>query len=54
MVGVERFAKRLPAALIALIVGIAISRIFDLAGMGVEVVEEIPVASWDRRSPTSA
>jgi high affinity sulfate transporter 1 len=42
MVGVERFVHRLPAALVALVVGIAISRIFDLAGEGVEVIEKIP------------
>ena len=42
MVGVERFAHRLPAALLALVVGIAISRLFDLAEHGVEVIEEIP------------
>ena len=42
MVGVERFLHRLPAALIALVVGIAISRIFDLGAHGVEVIEEIP------------
>ena len=42
MVGVERFAHRLPAALLALVVGIAISRLFDLAEEGVEVIEEIP------------
>jgi sulfate permease, SulP family len=42
MVGVERFAKRLPAALIALIVGIALSRILGLEAQGVEVVAEIP------------
>jgi sulfate permease, SulP family len=42
MVGVERFAKRLPAALLALIVGIALSRILGLEARGVEVVQEIP------------
>ncbi len=42
MVAVERFAHRLPAALLALVVGIAISRLFDLAERGVEVIEEIP------------
>jgi high affinity sulfate transporter 1 len=42
MIAVERYAHRLPAALVALIVGIAISRIFDLAAHGVEVIEHIP------------
>ena len=42
MVAVERYVHRLPAALVALVVGIAVSRLFDLAERGVEVVEEIP------------
>jgi sulfate permease, SulP family len=42
MVGVERFAHRLPAALVALVLGILSSRAFDLADRGVEVIEEIP------------
>jgi MFS superfamily sulfate permease-like transporter len=42
MVTVERFAHRVPAALVALVVGIGISRLFDLVERGVEVVEEIP------------
>jgi high affinity sulfate transporter 1 len=42
MVVVERFAHRLPAALVALVFGIVVSRAFDLAERGVEVIEEIP------------
>jgi high affinity sulfate transporter 1 len=42
MVAVERFAHRVPAALVALVLGIAASRLLDLAERGVEVVEEIP------------
>jgi high affinity sulfate transporter 1 len=42
MVGVERYVHRLPAALVALATGIAISRLFDLGERGVEVIEEIP------------
>ena len=42
MLGAGRFGHRLPAALIALVVGIAISRIFDLAAHDVEVIEKIP------------
>ena len=42
MVAVERVAHRLPAALVALVLGIVISRAFDLADRGVEVIEEIP------------
>jgi sulfate permease, SulP family len=42
MVTVERVAHRLPAALVALVLGIVISRAFDLAEHGVEVIEEIP------------
>jgi high affinity sulfate transporter 1 len=41
MVAVERVARRLPAALVALVLGIGISRIFGLAERGVEVIEEI-------------
>jgi SulP family sulfate permease len=42
MIAMERFAHRLPAALVALFLGIAISRIFDLGAHGVEVIESIP------------
>lgn len=42
MLLVERFAHRLPAALVALVFGIVVSRVFDLAEHGVEVIEEIP------------
>jgi sulfate permease, SulP family len=42
MVAVERFAHRLPAALVALVFGIVVSQVFDLAARGVEVIEEIP------------
>ena len=42
MIAVERFAHRLPAALVALMLGIVVSRAFDLADRGVEVIEEIP------------
>jgi high affinity sulfate transporter 1 len=42
MVAVERVAHRLPAALVALVLGIVISRAFDLAAHGVEVIEDIP------------
>jgi SulP family sulfate permease len=42
MIVMERFAHRLPAALVALFLGIAISRVFDLGTHGVEVIESIP------------
>ena len=42
MVVLERVAPRLPAALVALILGILISQAFDLDDRGVEVIEEIP------------
>jgi sulfate permease, SulP family len=42
MVLVEQYLHRLPAALVALVVGIVLSRAFDLAARGVEVVEDIP------------
>jgi sulfate permease, SulP family len=42
MVAVERFAHRLPAALVALVLGILLSNVFDLASHGVEVIEQIP------------
>jgi len=42
MVAVERFVPRLPAALVALSLGIVISRALDLADRGVEVIESIP------------
>jgi high affinity sulfate transporter 1 len=42
MIAVERVAHRLPAALVALVFGIVVSRAFDLAEHGVEVIEEIP------------
>jgi high affinity sulfate transporter 1 len=42
MVLVERYLHRLPAALVALVVGIVLSRAFDLASRGVEVIEDIP------------
>jgi sulfate permease, SulP family len=42
MVMVERFAHRLPAAMVALVFGIVVSHVFDLAARGVEVIEEIP------------
>jgi high affinity sulfate transporter 1 len=42
MVAVERIAHRVPAALVALVFGIVVSHVFDLAARGVEVIEEIP------------
>jgi high affinity sulfate transporter 1 len=42
MLVVERFAHRLPAALVALVFGIVASHVFDLAARGVEVIEHIP------------
>ena len=42
MLVVERFAHRLPAALVALVFGIVVSNVFDLASRGVEVIEHIP------------
>ena len=42
MLLVERFAHRLPAAMVALVFGIVASHVFDLAARGVEVIEEIP------------
>jgi sulfate permease, SulP family len=42
MLLVERFAHRLPAAMVALVFGIVASHVFDLAARGVDVIEEIP------------
>jgi len=42
MVALEHFFHKLPAALVALVFGIAISAIFGLEGRGVEIVGEIP------------
>jgi SulP family sulfate permease len=42
MLAVERYAHRVPAALVALVFGIVVSRAFDLAERGVAVIEEIP------------
>lgn len=38
----ERFAERIPAAVLVVVVGIVLVRAFDLAGRGVEIVGEIP------------
>ena len=38
----ERFFEKIPAALVALVFGIAVSAIFGLEGRGVEIVGEIP------------
>ena len=40
--GVQRINRRLPAALIAVVLGIAASWLLDLEGMGVRVLGEIP------------
>ena len=42
LVVLEHFYHRIPAALVALVFGIAISAAFGLEGRGVEVVGEIP------------
>ncbi|MBJ7458437.1 MAG: SulP family inorganic anion transporter [Thermoleophilaceae bacterium] len=42
MLTTERVASRLPSALAALLFGLLASRLFDLAGHGVEVINEIP------------
>jgi high affinity sulfate transporter 1 len=42
MLGAERFAKRAPSALAALVFGIVVSHVFDLADHGVNVIEQIP------------
>ena len=41
LIGVKRASPRLPAALIAVVIGIGL---FDLEGMGVKVLGEIPSA----------
>ncbi len=42
LIVLERYFHRIPAALVALIVGIAFSTFFDLEARGVEVIGEIP------------
>src|SRR4051794_27548354 len=42
MILVERYGRGLPAALAALVVGLALSQIFDLVDRGVEVVADVP------------
>lgn len=42
MLCTQRFAKRLPSALVALVFGLLASRAFDLAGHGVDVIKHIP------------
>jgi SulP family sulfate permease len=44
MLALQRFVPRLPAALIAVVSGVAASRALDLAGEGVAVVGSFPVA----------
>lgn len=38
----ERLARRVPAAVVVVVVGIVLVRVFDLSGRGVEVVGDIP------------
>lgn len=53
----ERFLRRIPAALVALVVGIALSVAFGLEGHGVEVVGQLPsglaAPQWPAISPQS-
>jgi len=42
MILLERYLPRVPAALVALIVGIALSILFEVEGRGVEVVGDLP------------
>ena len=42
MLALERWVERVPAALVALIVGIGIGEAFDVASEDVEIVREIP------------
>jgi sulfate permease, SulP family len=51
MVLVERRFRRIPAALVVLVAGIAVSVVFDLSARGVEVVGEIPAGLAGPRLP---
>lgn len=42
MLGAERFMKRVPSALAALVFGLLASQLFDLAGHGVNVIKQVP------------
>jgi len=42
MIFLERRYKRIPAALVILIYGIAVISVFNLAAQGVEIIGEIP------------
>lgn len=57
MLVLEHYLEKVPAALAALIVGIAISAMFGLEGRGVEIVGEIPAGlappQWPAISPQS-
>jgi SulP family sulfate permease len=55
LIGLEHFFEKIPAALVALLVGIAISSVFGLEARGVEVVGDIPAGlaapQWPAVSP---
>ena len=55
LIGLEHFFEKIPAALAALLVGIAISSVFGLEARGVEVVGDIPAGlaapQWPAVSP---
>jgi high affinity sulfate transporter 1 len=53
MFGLERFFHRMPAALLTLVYGIAISTIFGLAGQGVHVVGDVPAGIAPPQLPTA-
>ena len=42
LIALEHYFHKIPAALVALVFGIAISKLFDLEARGVEVIGEIP------------
>jgi SulP family sulfate permease len=51
LVALGRLAPRWPGTLIVLVLGIAVSAVFDLAGRGVDVVGELPSAVPDPSIP---
>jgi high affinity sulfate transporter 1 len=51
MIVLERYFEKVPAALAALVVGIAVSAIFGLEALGVEIVGEIPAGLAPPRWP---